>query len=115
MRISDWSSDVCSSDLPFSDKALPGRVDFVHPFVKALTLELRKRLTNCFAQKVSISKHTPIGVVDEFEYVIGPPKNCDEAWRLLKEPPLASRLGFPIALVKHAFGRLMSLIQQTRK
>src|SRR3546814_9944337 len=78
MRISDWSSDVCSSDLPFSDKALPGRVDFVHPFVKALTLELRKRLTNCFAQKVSIFKHTPIGVVAVFEYVIGPPTNCHE-------------------------------------
>src|SRR3546814_13344390 len=69
---------------------------------------------SCFAQKVSISKHTPIGVVDEFEYVIGPPKNCDEAWRLLEEPPLASRLGFTIALVKNAFGRLMSLIEHAR-
>src|SRR3546814_3828434 len=69
---------------------------------------------SCFAQKVSISKHKPIGVVDEFEYVIGPPKNCDEAWRLLEEPPLASRLGFTIALVKNAFGRLMSLIEHAR-
>src|SRR3546814_11427919 len=55
-----------------------------------------------------------LGVVDEFEYVIVPPKNCDEAWRLLEEPPLASRLGFTIALVKNAFGRLMSLIEHAR-
>src|SRR3546814_13710715 len=37
MRISDWSSDVCSSDLPVSGEPLPKLLD-AYPFLVASTI-----------------------------------------------------------------------------
>src|SRR3546814_8294614 len=37
MRISDWSSDVCSSDLPVSGESLPKLLD-AYPFLVASTI-----------------------------------------------------------------------------
>src|SRR3546814_15234586 len=40
MRISDWSSDVCSSDLPYTLPDLPYAYDALEPHIDAQTMEI---------------------------------------------------------------------------
>src|SRR3546814_5968482 len=51
MRISDWSSDVCSSDLNYGRKGC-GEMQAKAPGVAALTLRLRPRQCTFLARKV---------------------------------------------------------------
>src|SRR3546814_20822296 len=46
MRISDWSSDVCSSDLTFHDKAIQVELDVVWTDLKKMRRDQSCLLTN---------------------------------------------------------------------
>src|SRR3546814_1592287 len=56
MRISDWSSDVCSSDLPPAIGDMPDRIDVATPVrMRQPFAEVRKRATERAQQRLRIA------------------------------------------------------------
>src|SRR3546814_8403959 len=83
MRISDWSSDVCSSDLYYSDRHLVrGVVDFDTYLTYAEQIDRLCADCPVFLMVPTEENFPPDGSYDEIWE--------NERWRLLKVPPVGS-------------------------
>src|SRR3546814_12484504 len=58
MRISDWSSDVCSSDL--GDAAARGRLELLTPLAKAHATDV-----GCLVTSLGVQVHGGMGYIEE--------------------------------------------------
>src|SRR3546814_12316633 len=81
MRISDWSSDVCSSDLPAPIAASTAVVDLLWPAVGNALAEIRLALPREFRQMLLNGGCELLGIEAEGGEVIGSANLDGRCWR----------------------------------